>query len=82
MPESRKREKAAFTAPPEKAAPLGPSPRWYAPVMVGFLVLGLIWVVVYYLSQTKYPVPDIGNWNLVAGFAILLVGFGMLTRWR
>ena len=59
-----------------------PSPRWYAPVMVGFLVLGLVWVVVYYLSQTDYPVPGIGNWNLVAGFAILLVGFGMLTRWR
>lgn len=82
MPESRSRNKGAFTAPPAKSDALRPSPQWYAPVMVGFLVLGLIWIVVYYLSQTEYPVPDIGNWNLVAGFGILLVGFGMLTRWR
>jgi hypothetical protein len=82
MPESRLRKKGAFTAPPPKSAGPGPSPRWFAPVLVGLLILGLVWVVVYYLSQSKYPVPDIGNWNLVAGFAVLMVGFGMLTRWR
>ena len=82
MPESRIRRKGAFTAPTAKGGPLPPSPRWYAATMVTLLVLGLVWVVVYYLSQTDYPVPDIGNWNLVIGFAILLGGFGMLTRWR
>jgi hypothetical protein len=82
MPESRLRKKGAFTAPPPKSPGPRPSPRWFAPVMVGLLILGLVWVVVYYLSQSKYPVPDIGNWNLVAGFAVLMVGFGMLTRWR
>jgi hypothetical protein len=50
--------------------------------MVGLLILGLAWVVVYYLSQSKYPIPDIGNWNLAAGFGVLLSGFIMLTRWR
>ena len=28
------------------------------------------------------PNPSIDNWNLLVGFGILLVGFGMLTRWR
>jgi hypothetical protein len=23
-----------------------------------------------------------GNWNLIGGFALLMVGFGFLTRWR
>jgi hypothetical protein len=82
MPESRLRRKGAFTAPPPKSAGPKPNPPWFASVMVGFLVAGLVWVVAYYLSQSDYPIPDIGNWNLVVGFGILLTGFGMLTRWR
>ena len=33
-------------------------------------------------SQTAYPIPHIEHWNLVIGFALLLLGFGMTTRWR
>jgi hypothetical protein len=82
MPESRVRKKAPFTPPTARSGARKPSPRWYAPVMLGLMVLGLIWVVVFYISQTAYPIPKIGNWNLVIGFAILLSGFGMTTRWR
>jgi hypothetical protein len=82
MPESRVRKKAPFTPPAAKSAARKPNPRWYVPVMLGLMVLGLIWVVVFYISQTAYPVPKIGNWNLVIGFAVLLTGFGMTTRWR
>lgn len=82
MPESRSR-KPAFTAPPTRAAAAPkPNPRWYAPVMVALMVLGLIWIVVFYIAQQAYPVPGIGYWNLLIGFGILLVGFGMTTRWR
>jgi hypothetical protein len=82
MPESRVRRKSAFTPPPPKAAPPKPNPRWFAPVMVGFLVLGLVWIVVYYLLQQAYPIPKIGAWNLAIGFGIMMIGFGMTTRWR
>jgi hypothetical protein len=82
MPESKSRNKGSFTAPAPKLGAMKPNPRWFAPVMVGLLVIGLAWVVVYYLTQNKYPIPDIDNWNLLVGFGILLVGFGMLTRWR
>jgi hypothetical protein len=82
MPESKARRKSAFTPPQAKAVALKPNPRWFVPVMVGFLVLGLLWIVVYYLSELKYPIPNIGYWNLGIGFGIMLVGFGMTTRWR
>lgn len=82
MPESRIRRKAAFTPPTEKSAGPKPNPRWFVPLMVGLLIIGLTWIVTYYITRADYPVPGIGDWNLLAGFGILLVGFAMTTRWR
>lgn len=82
MPESRIRRKEKFTPPAGKSTANTPNPRWFVPVMVGLLVLGLAWIVVYYISQTRYPVPGIEHFNLVIGFVILMLGFGMTTRWR
>jgi hypothetical protein len=82
MPESRVRRKGAFTPPPPKAAAPKPNGRWFVPVMVSLLIIGLLWIVVYYLSEQAYPVPGIQVGNLVIGFGIMLVGFGMTTRWR
>lgn len=58
------------------------TPRWWIWTMVGLMVLGLAWIVVFYLSSSQLPVPGWDNWNLVAGFALVLVGFAMTTRWR
>ncbi|WP_103063237.1 cell division protein CrgA [Actinomyces qiguomingii] len=67
------------------------SPRWYAPVMVAFLVTGLLWVVVTYLFKGSYPLPYfvenhasdwLVNGNLYVGFMIMLVGFLGLLRWK
>ena len=46
------------------------------------LVVGLLWIVVYYMSEYKYPVASIGVWNLGVGFALLMSGFIMTMRWR
>ena len=59
-----------------------PNARWFVPVMVGILLLGLTWLVVFYLSQGAWPVEAWGNWNLVAGFSILVAALLMSTRWR
>ena len=82
MPESRSRKKAAYVAPPAKAAAKKPNPPWFVPVMVGLMVAGLAWIVVTYLSQAKYPIPVIGQANLAIGFVLIIAGFGMTTRWR
>lgn len=61
------------------------NPRWFVPLFVTLMLLGLIWIVVYYISSTRgnvYPIPTIGNWNLAVGFGILLVGFLMTMWWH
>lgn len=82
MPESRVRKKSAFTPPTGKSGPQKPNGRLFVPTMLGLLVLGLLWIVVFYITQTEYPIPNLRYWNLAIGFGILLTGFGMTTRWR
>jgi cytoskeletal protein RodZ len=83
VPRSRIRRRSAFTPPPEKtrAASLV-SPRWLVPVMVISMVLGLLWVVVYYVTQTEYPIKSFGNFNMLVGFGLIAIGFGLATRWK
>jgi hypothetical protein len=59
-----------------------PNPVWFLPVMLGFMIIGLLWIVVFYVSGSQYPIPGLGAWNILIGFAIAFVGFLMTTRWR
>lgn len=58
------------------------SPRWLAPVMVANFLIGLIWIVIFYVTQTLYPVPGIEAWNMIIGFSFIAVGFSLATKWR
>lgn len=82
MPESRARKRPDYTPPPAKAAAPKSSPRWYAPVMVALFVVGLAYIVTFYVSETRYPIPQLGRANILVGFALFMAGFGMATRWR
>lgn len=59
-----------------------PNPVWFKPLMFGFMLIGLIWIVVFYLSQTAWPIPGLGVGNIAIGFGFLIIGFFMTTRWR
>ena len=59
-----------------------PNPVWFKPVMFGFMILGLAWIIVFYLSQSSWPIPTIGVGNIGIGFGLLIIGFFMTTRWR
>ncbi len=82
MPESRARKNADYTPPPTRSAAKKPSPSWYAPVMVTLLVLGLAYIVVFYLTESRFPIGALGAWNVVVGFGVIMAGFVMATRWR
>lgn len=64
-----------------RVAAAGQNPRWLAPAAVVFLILGLAYLVTYYITAGQLPLP-IGDWNLAVGFGVLMVGGGMLMFWK
>lgn len=82
MPKSRTRRKAVYTPPP-KSSKAKVSPRWLVPVMVAFLLIGLAWIAVFYVTGGDIPgMIEIGNWNLLIGFGFIIGGVALSTRWR
>jgi hypothetical protein len=81
VPKSRVRSKAVYT-PPTRSAKSKVSPPWLVPTMLGALIIGLVWIVIFYVSSSKLPVSALGAWNLVIGFAFLVVGVVLATRWH
>ena len=91
MPKSKVRKKddapvrsSASAAP---ARQLSPSPTWYPVVMAVVLVIGLAYLVTYYLtsSGTDPHIPVMASldaWNFAVGFGVMLLGLIMAVRWR
>jgi hypothetical protein len=75
-------ERTKSDRPARVAGEPGPNPIWFKPIMFGFMLIGLIWIIVYYVSDQQLPVADWGALNIVVGFGIMFVGFLMTTRWR
>ena len=65
-----------------RSAKAGPTPEWYKYVMFTLMVVGLLWIIVFYITQGQFPVPILGNWNILIGFGVAIVGFLMTLRWR
>lgn len=80
-----KKQNAELAANEEKhSGEDAPNPVWFKPVMFGFMLLGLIWIVLYYVTATtlQLPIPQLGQNNIFIGFGLILIGFMMTTRWR
>ncbi|PTW90941.1 uncharacterized protein UPF0233 [Microbacteriaceae bacterium MWH-Ta3] len=59
-----------------------PNAPWFKPVMFGFMLAGLLWIITYYVSQAQFPVAVLEQWNIAIGFGLMFTGFLMTTRWR
>lgn len=91
VPESKRRKKNAYTPEQKmgerKVARFG-SPAWLAPTMVAAFVIGLAYLVVFYIAGNSVPgMNSIGGdlnalVNVGIGFAFIMVGFGLATRWK
>jgi uncharacterized membrane protein len=84
VPKSRVRKKPVYTPPPAKTSARSKiSPPWLAPTMVGCFVVGLAWIALYYVTQADMPgLRELGAWNLVGGFGLIVAGVVLATNWR
>jgi len=84
---STQTDKAAAAIERQRKAELrkeAPNPVWFKPLMFGFMLLGLIWIVLYYVtsSNLQLPLPALGQANIFVGFGLVLVGFLMTPWWK
>ena len=82
MPESKSRKEFAYQPPPKKTPGPPRLQNWVAPTMVTLLVVGLVWIVVYYVTEAKWPIAALGDWNLLVGLALIAGGCVAATKWR
>lgn len=61
-----------------------PTPGWYLAVMWALMILGLLWLVTYYLAGESIPfMKDIAVWqNFAIGFGMMVLGLVMTMGWR
>jgi cell division protein CrgA len=89
VPKSKVRKKTSYTPSPATVSgsvagkAVRPSPTWYPIVMAAFLIIGLAYIVVYYMAAESIPfMNSLGSWNFAVGFGFLVIGLGMAVRWR
>jgi hypothetical protein len=91
VPKSKVRKKTDAPLRSEALKPttrqLSPSPTWYPIAMGIVLLLGLAYLVVYYLTSSGTSphigfMASLGGWNFAVGFGVMLVGLIMAVRWR
>jgi len=91
VPESKGRKRDDYTPPPDRndrnPVKIGSAP-WVAPTMVTLFVVGLLWIVVFYIAGADIPVMNsIGGAynalvNVLIGFSFITAGFIVSTKWR
>ena len=88
MPISKKRKKTELSQIHDKQVSQEPvnfdSPRWIAPLMVAFFIIGLLYVITFYLAGSS--VPGMSSLSAAAnigiGFSFIIIGFFLSTKWR
>jgi hypothetical protein len=82
VPKSKVRAKAVYTPPPTRSTKKRVSPPWVGGSMLGFFLIGIVWLVLFYVTGGSLPVKALDNWNLLIGFGFIIAGFGVSTQWR
>lgn len=98
MPESKHRKTrrrggdkaAAETSPLRSASEFGVGdlgeeeslPTWYKSTMFGLMIVGLLWLITWYVTSGQLPIGAIGGWNIFVGFGVIMIGFFMTMKWK
>lgn len=68
----------------EKSKTVAPgSRRWVPPTFITVGLLGVAWLVVYYIAGVDVPFMNkLGNWNILIGMGLMASSFGIATLWK
>lgn len=69
-----------YTPPNAGRGKLGPSGRWVPITMFGLLGIGVLMIVINYMSVLLPGAPS--NWYIVGGLGAILAGIMVATQWR
>jgi hypothetical protein len=50
--------------------------------MLACFLIGLLWIVAFYIAPGMPVMSTLGNWNMLVGFGLIMVGFVLSTKWR
>ena len=78
MPESRQRKKPnrRYQLEPQRRSRSRPSPRWFGPLVLGVMAIGVIVIVWNYIT----PLPS--NGILFVGLGLIALGFVGTSFWK
>ncbi|MCD5419504.1 cell division protein CrgA [Rhodococcus pyridinivorans] len=87
MPKSKVRKKDVSATRTVSRTPVKvkgtPSSTLYVTVMLALMVIGLLWLIVYYLAAEQITwMNDLGAWNFLIGFGFMVAGLIMTMNWR
>lgn len=85
MPKSKVRKKTVYTPPPSSSPVKVASPTHpvYIAVMLGLMLVGLVWLVTNYLAGDVIPwMVQLGSFNFLIGFSLIVIGLLMTMKWR
>jgi multisubunit Na+/H+ antiporter MnhB subunit len=76
----RSKSKRVRYQPPPKKKPK-PSPRWFGPLILGLMFLGVAIIVLNYIGWPGLPWETTNAW-LWTGLGLIAAGFLAATQWR
>ncbi|WP_152360893.1 cell division protein CrgA [Microlunatus speluncae] len=95
MPESKTRKTAVEKKRQKKSPEDKPKPtptkrikapssrRWVPPTFITVGLLGVAWLIVYYVAGQNIPImSELGNWNILIGMGGLAGAFIIATLWK
>lgn len=95
MPESRTRKSAEAKQKLKAQRESQPKPvkskkvrapssrRWVPPTFITVGLLGVAWLIVYYVAGQQVPyMRDLQNWNILIGMGGMAAAFGIATLWK
>jgi len=79
-----KKKKQRSEAKPEKTRIKAPgSRRWVPPTFITVGLLGVAWLVTYYIAGQYIPfMTELGNWNILIGMGGMAAAFALATLWK